>query len=98
MQALPAKLPCKQDSELDKREAEPRQQCVPRQEPGNERFYGGDQRDVSNKSGFLERISKAFHGHLSILRILQTVDGRAFVDTSFDVQFAIKSKIELTRS
>ena len=36
------------------REAEPRMQCDPRQEPGNERFYGGDQREVS----FFERFTK----------------------------------------
>ncbi len=29
------------------REAEPPRQCVPRQEPGNERVRGGDQRGVS---------------------------------------------------
>ncbi len=31
-------------------EAEPRRKCVPRQEPGNERFRGGDQREVSKKA------------------------------------------------
>ena len=47
MLALPAELQCKQDSELDMREAEPQKQYVPRQEPGNEPFYGGDPREVS---------------------------------------------------
>ena len=43
LQALPAELTCKQDSELDMREAEPRKQYVPRQEPGNETCCVGDQ-------------------------------------------------------
>ena len=43
LQALPAELWF--DSRL--REAEPPRQCVPRQEPGNERVSGGDQREVS---------------------------------------------------
>ena len=38
LQALPAELLCKQDSELDMREAEPQMQYVTRQEPGNEPF------------------------------------------------------------
>ena len=47
LQALPAELPYKQDSELDWREAETRKQYLHRQEPGNERFYSGDPREAS---------------------------------------------------
>ena len=43
LQALPAELSI--DRRL--REAETPRQCVPRQEPGNERVRGGVQREVS---------------------------------------------------
>jgi len=43
LQALPAVASLKPTTQ----EAEPRRQCVPRQEPGNERIRGGVQREVS---------------------------------------------------
>ncbi len=42
LQALPAEAP----TEMRMQEAEPRRQRVPRHEPGNECFSGGDQREV----------------------------------------------------
>ena len=46
LQALPAVASLKPTT----REAEPRRQCVPRQEPGNERIRGGVQREMLNFS------------------------------------------------
>ncbi len=61
MQALPAVATTEQRMQ----EAEPRRQCVPRQEPGNERFRGGDQREVSKIYEGLSAIVLSFNGKLS---------------------------------
>ena len=52
LQALPAVASLKPTT----REAEPRRQCVPRQEPGNERIRGGVQREVLKFMCFLEEV------------------------------------------
>ncbi len=46
-QALPADMTMVREWQHTLHEAEPPKQCVPRQEPGNECFRGGDQREVS---------------------------------------------------